>query len=373
MQTIISDNAIPLIKQLLPTAVRLIQVPADQITSRLISHADALFVRTVTQVDKPLLQNSSIRFVGSMSAGKDHLDTSCLDKNQIQWTTAAGCNANAVAQYVITCLALLRKKNRIPKQKLRAGIIGVGHVGTKVRDLLEPFCETILLNDPPKKTTHPNIKQTSLDAFHHLDLISLHTPLILNGPWPTEHLVDINLLSKQNPGCILINTSRGKVISGQTLKESDLTYCLDVFEHEPNIDPELVQQAFIATPHIAGYSLNAKLSASIQVIKTAYGFFGWENNINDNAILQQHLPQPNLTFDTPASWEDVVLSCYNIEKDHQSLQNILTHNTPKRFETLRREYTLRTEFEYFNIKCKTLAANQQRVLQHLGFAPVVPA
>ena len=177
---------------------------------------------------------------------------------------------------------------------------------------------------------------------------------------PTKHFIDQTLLNEQKSTCALINTSRGEVLN---LQNSTITSCLDVFEHEPNIDLKLAQSAFISTPHIAGYSLNAKLAATLQVVKKASQHFGWENSVDFDAILQEQIPRKTIKFDGVTSWEDIVLSCCKIEEDHQALQALLAYDAPhhgKGFEALRRNYALRLEFEIFEIASKGLPLGQQR-------------
>ncbi len=139
-----------------------------------------LWVRTVTQVDEALLAGTGVRFVGTATAGYDHLDTGWLDRNGIAWAYAPGANAVAVAEYVLCVIAALRTRDQLRGPSLRAGVIGVGQVGRIVADYLAQAGFQLILNDPPRAAPS-RVLNTPLTEFANLDLLCLHPALVRAG------------------------------------------------------------------------------------------------------------------------------------------------------------------------------------------------
>jgi erythronate-4-phosphate dehydrogenase len=363
MLVIVADDAIPLVHEIFSKVAKIKTLPSTDINQNALKNADILFTRSVTKVNATLLQNTPVKFVGTMTAGVDHLDTAWLNKNHIHYASAKGANAKAVADYVISVIAYLQNKHKLNQKTFRAGVIGAGHAGQLVAHLLKSIGANLLLNDPPRATKDKRFQSTPLSEFTDLDLISIHTPLITNGKSPTVNLIDAELLNQQKK-CVLINTSRGGVVDANALfKHNNITACVDVFPDEPNIDPTIIANALLTTPHIAGYSLAAKLRATLMIFDQARQFFNWKEIIDVNAILKQHQTHKTIHDEKATMWADIVLQAYNPFNDSQQLKE----KGSASFESLRKNYPLRAEFDTFEVIAPNLNPRDKEILMQLGF------
>ncbi len=360
MLSIIADSAIPLTREILQSVASVTQLPDHAITQQRIKEADALLVRSVTRVNSHLLNNTSIKFVGTATSGIDHLDIDYLQQNNIHWACSFGANAQAVSEYVTCCTALLQEQGILPKHNCRCGVIGVGHIGSKVVDSLKAIGAQVLANDPPKARREKSFSSTALEHLKDCDLITLHVPLHYQAEDATFHLIDDKQLSQQKSG-VLINTSRGEVIDSAALKQQQhMTLCLDVWENEPNIDNSLLDYAHIATPHIAGYGANAKQQASIMICQELLDFFNLP--LIYDTSKQNTAEVTPLNVDSQQNWQQVVLSVYNPEHDTQQLKQ------SQAFSTLRNRYQLRHAFsDQRLIGIEKLSHYDQSVLKKLSF------
>ncbi len=340
---IIADDKIPHLDESFGQYGQLVSVPGDSISPQMLQDATILLTRSITTVNTSLLKNTTVQFVGTMTAGIDHLDTTWLETAGIYWADAKGANANAVAQYVLACLAYLQTKGIVTQNKPRIGIIGVGHVGNRVNSYLKEIDADIVLNDPPRAEKENGFSSTPLSDWRDLDLITIHTPYNRDGRHPTHHLINKDFLAQQKPGCVILNTSRGAVVDTQALAQTnDLVACLDVFENEPAINQKIIEHCTLATPHIAGYSLQAKFNATHIVFSKACEYFGWKQpllHLSENE-------QPSLSFKNK-NWRQNVLTIYNPQDDDQQMRQVLAANDADiatAFERLRRNYALRQEW-----------------------------
>lgn len=244
--------------------------PGRAISPDDVSDADALLVRSITTVDAALLANSSVKFVASATSGTDHLDLAWLKANGIAVADAAGANANAVAEYVLAALAELILEDDLALWEKKVAVIGVGHVGTVLIQKLRALGINCVACDPlQQKLT--DIEYVDLDQALQADVICLHTPLTTEGPHATFRMLDRTNLKKINTDAVLINAGRGEVVDNKDLLEHlrenpDMRVVLDVWANEPRPLPELVARVFIGTPHMAGYSVEAKLAATQTVL-----------------------------------------------------------------------------------------------------------
>lgn len=345
---IIVDINIPLIDELLGHQFDITKLSSDEITRENLQDADTLICRSVTAVNETLLAGTTVKFVGTTTSGFDHFNTQWLEANNIAWRAAVGCNALAVAEYVVSCVALLRKNNYLHGTSLRAGIIGVGHVGKLVAEKLKILGFELLLNDPPRAEQEQDFKSTPLNEFKDLDLICLHTPLTTAGPYPTYHLINEEFLKQQKAGGIVLNASRGAVVSTDVLLNSakHLSLCLDVYEHEPHPNLKLIQQTLLSTPHIAGHSIQAKWRGTEMIVQQLMDFLGRTYV----PLAQYPIAPPTLDLSHLKNWEDIVLALYNPEQDSELLRNFLQQNATAGFSQLRNIYQIRHEFAYSKIK-----------------------
>jgi len=227
-------------------------------------------VRSITRVDAKLLAGSRLRFVATATSGTDHLDLDWLAGQGIKVVDAAGCNAPAVADYVMAALADLQQA----LSGRRVAVIGAGHVGRRLLHALLAAGADCVACDPliaPLSGALASVPMVSLEQALQADIISLHVPLSETGPHATRNLLDATRIRSLASGCVLINTARGEVLDLAALKQrvlerGDITAVLDVFPDEPEIDRSLCRLLPIVTPHIAGYSRSAKQSATRRVL-----------------------------------------------------------------------------------------------------------
>lgn len=340
---IVYDKEIPYLRECFHSNEHVLPLNANEISNESLRDADALFVRSVTPVDEALLCNSKVHFVGSATAGFDHIDTEYLDRKMIAWNYAPGCNAKAVADYVLISVAHLFQANILEKKKNKAGVIGIGHVGQQVVDLLEQLGFDIVVNDPPRADNDVDFVSTPLEEFYDLDLVCIHTPLTDNGPHPTHHLIDTRFLSHFNSKGVLLNAGRGACVDTTALKQAKLQTVLDVWENEPSIDIELAERAFIATPHIAGYSQAAKYRATKQIFEAFCNHFevDYYDSLTENA---NEFASIDLTA---PDWAKQILKIENLMDVSNSFKQELqkqTNTISETFKSLRKSYPFRKEF-----------------------------
>ncbi len=276
MKIVADENILP-IKKKLARDIDWIVKPGRDICADDVRDADALLVRSVTRVDESLLSGSSVKFVGTATSGTDHLDMAWLRAHGIAVADAAGCNANAVAEYVLAVLAQLILDDNIPLWQMTVAVIGVGHVGTTLVRKLRALGVRCVGCDPLQQLL-PDLEYVDLPQALQADVICLHTPLLMQGPMSTWHMIASRELAQLKKEAILINAGRGEVIDNTALlahlqRRPEQRVILDVWANEPRPSAELMKRVYIATPHIAGYSVEAKVNASMAVTRELAQFF----------------------------------------------------------------------------------------------------
>ncbi len=242
--------------------------PDREIRPEHLRDARALIVRSKTRVGPDLLENTPVEFVATATAGADHFDIPWLNHAGIAWTAAAGCNANAVAEYTATALVLLARQRAAPLPGRTLGVIGCGQVGSRVAEKAGFLGLRVLRNDPPLALKTGALEFLPLETvLAGADILTLHVPLESAGPFPTRHLADCRLFEKLKPGAWFLNSSRGAVADSDALQcaldHQLLTACvLDVWETEPELPAPLRRAADYLTPHIAGYSFEGLLNGT---------------------------------------------------------------------------------------------------------------
>lgn len=345
---VIVDNKIPYIKESIERlAEEVVFLPGNQFTKEAVRDADALIIRTRTHCNRELLENSRVRFIATATIGYDHIDTEYCKEAGITWTNAPGCNAASVAQYIHSALLLLQKKKGLNLNKARIGIIGVGNVGKRVKEVAESLGMEVLLNDPPRQEREGGEGFTDLMTIaRECDVITFHTPLNREGKYRTYHLADDAFFSSLSRKPFIINTSRGEVIETQALlnaleQEQIADAVIDVWEHEPGIDLTLLYKVFLGTPHIAGYSADGKANATRMSLEAFCDFFHLPKEFRIEP------PQPEQPLIEASTEEDAYLCMYNPERDSEALKS-----NPPLFESLRGNYPLRREKEAYTVWLK---------------------
>lgn len=373
---IIADENIVCVREAFAEFGEVITLPGRAITAAAVRDADILLVRSVTQVDATLLHESAVRYVGTATIGTDHIDLEFLRRSGIAFAHAAGCNANAVAEYVITALADLFVHRGRPFAEATLGVIGVGRIGTRVARLARALGMQVLLNDPPLARATGDPGYVSLDAVLQAEVLTLHVPLTRSGPEATYHLLDAGKLDALRDDAVLINTARGPVVDNVALRRwlaahPQAAAVLDVWEGEPEIDTGLLRQATLATPHIAGYSLEGKLDGTLMLYRALCRF------LQRGESWQPHLPavdSPQLTVRGDTGVEQAVYEATSavcpIRRDDAELRHLLQLPAEGRatyFDALRQNYPLRREFLNYRVHLQPADLNCAAMLAAVGF------
>lgn len=277
---VVVDNKIPYIKEAVSRiADEVVFLPGADFTKESVKDADALIVRTRTRCDRGLLEGTRVKFIATATIGYDHIDTEYCREAGITWTNCPGCNAGSVEQYVRSALGLLQRKKGLDLKNATIGVVGVGHVGSRVARMAGELGMKVLLNDPPRADRGESGFVGLATIARECDVITFHTPLNRDGAYRTYHLADEDFLFSLKRTPYLINSSRGEVVDTASLlaalaagRVKDAV--IDTWEHEPDISKELLEEAFLATPHIAGYSADGKANATRMSLEALCRFFG---------------------------------------------------------------------------------------------------
>lgn len=374
MIRIVADENIEFVREAFTALGELFVLPGRNISKKELINADALLVRSVTKVNKDLLEGTKIKFVGTATIGNDHIDKKYLASRKIFFTDAAGCNSDAVAEYVFAALLQLANELDVKLKNKLIGIVGVGNIGSRVAHLAETLGMKVLKNDPPIKRSTYLDDYLELDELMRADIITLHTPLIKEGADKTSHLFDYTRLKKLKDEAILINTSRGPVIDNKALVETidnkNLNVILDVWENEPNINPELLNKIKIATPHIAGYSLEGKVNGTVILYRALCDFLNivpaWKPVLTktENDII--NLPSMQIQ----ESLHKIFSHTYKIKEDDKNLRQLNNLEESVRggfFDSLRKDYPLRREFSNYKVKMNGRDNELENILKTFRF------
>jgi len=379
---IIADANIPRVAEMFSCFGKVTLMDGRNIHQTDLKSADVLLTRSVTQVNAQLLKGTAVKFVGSATIGIDHIDTDYLQKTDIGFANAPGCNAKSVVEYVFTTLAFTHQLTSLLKGEQVLGIIGLGNVGS----LLNHYCAQLGIKtrccDPFVQQTEENCRQKllvkkdriqwgTLNQVLSSEVITLHVPMTVEGQYPTFHLINAKNQHLWGKAALLINASRGAVVDNQIilnhLQASNTQVALDVWEHEPNICIALRDHCSIATPHIAGYSQNGKLQGTEMILAAFCQYFN---------VTQPHLQQHNGQFEGPITWNDklplwealsaLLLDAYPIDRDSVKLKAVEASAMAVEFDQLRKNYPIRREFHHWKVIGNVPELGKQ-ALRVLGF------
>jgi erythronate-4-phosphate dehydrogenase len=373
---IVADDKIPFLRGALEPYAEVVYLPGNEINRDLIMDADALLVRTRTKCNEQLLRDTNVRFIGTATIGFDHVDTQYCEENGIWWTNAPGCNSSSVQQYIAAALLTIAYGFSFYLREKTLGIIGVGNVGSKVAKLGKILGMNVLLNDPPRARKEGDKGFVSFDRImHEADFVTLHVPLTLTGEDKTYHLFDDITFKKMKEGSWFFNSSRGEVVDTIALKNilnsSRLGgTVIDVWENEPDIDPDLLSKVSLATPHIAGYSTDGKANGTAMIVNSLSSFF----HLPFKNWYPCNIPLPPFSEivvkgngrDEEDIIREAVLLTYDIKEDDQKFRN-----SPTGFEKQRGDYPLRREFPSYSVKLTNCSHDTQKSLENIGFIVVV--
>jgi len=370
---IVADENMPGVSALFGHLGEVRLVPGRGLSAAQVADADVLLVRSVTRVDRRLLEGSRVTFVGSATIGTDHVDLDYLARGGIAFANAPGCNAIGVVNYVIATLCRLEPRWR----EKSLGIIGCGNVGGRLYRVLAGLGVDSLCYDPflgPGE--RDNLRD--LDEVLAADILCLHTPLTTSGPFPTRHMINREVLANLAPGTLLINAGRGGAVETAALLDelnaARLRAALDVWEQEPAINPALLAAVDQATPHIAGYSLEGRLRGTLMVYQALCRWRGIAVGEEDVDLLASRYEDAG---DVPgkaaipgggATLNQLVLAAYDPGRDHRDLvaAGRAGGDLGAAFDRLRKGYRKRREFSHYTVTGVASARLRSQLLT-LGF------
>jgi erythronate-4-phosphate dehydrogenase len=375
---IIADDKIPFLRGSLEKVANIVYMPGGKIGANDVKTADALVIRTRTQCNASLLDGSSVKFIATATIGYDHIDTDYCRKNNIFWTNAPGCNSSSVEQYFISAMLSLAVKEKLNLSAMCLGVIGVGNVGSKVARVAEALGMKVLLNDPPRAFAEGLAGFESLEKIkNEADIISFHVPLNFEGPFKTAGMADRSFFENMKKKVILINSSRGEVINEKDLSQAMQkslfkAVVLDVWNNEPHIFTELMNEVSIVSPHIAGYSTDGKANGTLMSVQSLSRFF----KLGLDSWMPEDVPLPEntrITVDCTGKSEleilhEVYTQTYDILVDDAALRADVNG-----FEDQRGKYRLRREPAAYTVKLINNSwAGVEEKLEKLGFSVIAP-
>lgn len=371
---ILADENIALVHEAFAGFGDLQTIAGRDIRPEILHDVDALLVRSVTRVDSRLLEHSPCKFVGTATSGIDHIDTAWLEQKHIAFAQALGCNAASVVDYVFSACALLSKSDNKNWRDLGVGIIGCGEVGSRLAQRLLALGMRCKIYDPLLPATHPLSRYfTDLETVLQQDIVTVHTPLTRTGPWPTFHMLDAKRLKLLGENAILINAARGEVVDGKALLHRIEQYpgfrvVLDAWEGEPDISTELLHKVSLGTPHIAGYSSQGKLNGTAIILQAFCKNFALPAPQHLFAVRPEPLSVPTVTGNHWQLLNELILSAYDVGRDHQCMQTLMAvSNTRENFDSLRRTYPERKQFNQYRVVANNYPDTVLADLKALGF------
>lgn len=374
---IVADENIPLLDAFFQGFGEIRRYPGRSLDAASVREADILLVRSVTKVDRHLLEGSRVQFVGTCTIGTDHLDLDYFDQVGIRWSSAPGCNARGVVDYVLGSLLTLADLEGASLPERVYGVVGAGQVGGRLVSVLRALGWKVMVCDPLRQAAEGG-DYVELDTLlQACDVISLHTPLERGGQYPTWHLFGPAELAKLRPGAWLINASRGAVVDNGALRallqqRDDLHAVLDVWEGEPQVDLQLADLCTVATPHIAGYSLDGRQRGTAQIYRALCQHLG----VNEVIQLADLLPRPpvaqiELDAEVDLQWALAMLcrAVYDPRRDDADFRRSLSEDVQQQraaFDALRKHYPPRREIEGLSVRIRGSSPELARLISALG-------
>lgn len=370
------------------TLGKTVGVNGRSICSQDVRDAEILVIRSTTRVNKNLLEHSQVKFVCTATIGMDHIDTAYLDERGIKWCCAPGCNANSVAEYVSAAVLTVACRKNFSLSGKTIGVIGVGNVGSLVCRKAEALGMRILRNDPPKARQTRQIRAETVEntgnSFVDLnrvlaesDIITLHVPLTMDGPDATFALADKSFFDRMKPGSIFINTARGAVMNTEALlaamkKGIVSDAVIDTWEGEPDFSMVLLNQAAIATPHIAGYSFEGRVMGTVMIYKQTCEVFGFKSVWTpDNLLPTPAVPEIEIKTDgrpDEVVLNDIIRRVYDVESDDARFRAFDGNKCISgHFERLRSDYPIRREFRFTRVNVEDASPPLKNKIAGLGF------
>ncbi len=377
---IVCAETVLLGREAFSTAGKTLIIPDREISRDHLFDADALIIRSKTQITRELLKGTPVKFIGTATAGTDHIDTAWLESKGIYSCAAPGCNANSVSEYLVATLLVLGHRHGFNLEGKTIGVIGCGNVGSRVVKKCHALGMNVLRNDPPLAavSTDPDFQPLE-NLLAEADIVTLHVPLVKEGPWPTARMADYRFFEQLKPGALFINAARGSVCDYDALLDAKAAgaisrMVLDVWSPEPSFRTDVLKMADLASPHIAGHSYEGKLNGTVACYNELCNFF----EISKEWNIATALPAPEVpTLEIDCAGRDdeevlleIIQQVYDIEADDILIREAAVRDEIDRarnFDTLRKNYRVRREFSNTVVDIKNASESLRHKVKAMGF------
>ncbi|MCZ2722250.1 4-phosphoerythronate dehydrogenase [Marinomonas sp. 15G1-11] len=368
---IVADENMPKVRALFADFGDVSLVDGRSLTNKQVIDADVLLVRSVTKVNESLLKGASVQFVGTATIGVDHIDQDYLQTKGIGFSSAPGCNANAVADYVVSSLCYLHSSKGVDWLTKKIGVIGFGNVGSTVyKRLSSAGCDVSVFD--PFKQAEVEGPFVSFEEIMQSEIICLHAPLTKEGSHPTYHMINSKMLSYLKPNVSIISAGRGGVIDEVALAkryselDEQLNLIFDVWEGEPEISPTTLSIVDIATPHIAGYSKQGREIGTFMIYEAFLSHFGLDSSkFYKDCVSKGYISSIVSGHDSTQLdvLSKIVHSIYDVMRDDSYMRSAYKRCSQKKvpFDDLRKNYIERDELN-------TCYVSEKNIFTALGFS-----
>jgi erythronate-4-phosphate dehydrogenase len=367
---LVLDSAITITPRLSQLPVDLVAVAASDIGPEVLSGAQGLLTRTVTRVDAALLEGSSVSLVGTASAGVDHVDLDYLSANGIGFASAAGCNAQAVGDYVLSAIGLCGRLEAV-MEGATVGLVGYGNVGRQLAARLVDLGAAVRVFDPFVSDFGAGIESADLHKVLQCSVVSLHASLHSNEPDPSYHMIGLAESSWIPSDALLINAGRGKLLTvaaAEMLLLRGVDMVLDTWPDEPRVDPTLLAGVRYGTPHIAGYSQQSKINATDFLIDALAGSLGLtQSRLCPSQVGSEQVWAVESTSSVAQTVTELVARVGRLRTDDLNFRRRWSElATSECFESQRREYVLRDQLNGLSVQLSEEKSGLRPMLLALG-------
>ena len=339
---IVADRFIPFLEGVFEPYAEVVYKDGPDICREDCLDADVLITRTRTKCNADLLEGTNVKMISTATIGTDHIDLPWCEEHGIEVYNAAGCNAGGVMDYVFSALYGVAARKKIPLQDAKLGIVGVGHVGRKIERAGRKLGFQILRCDPPRAEKEGPEGFCSLDELlAEAQIVTLHVPL----DETTRAMANDEFFAKIQPGAIFINAARGEIVDESALLRARPklgALVIDTWCNEPDVNPHLIAECDIATPHIAGYSYQGKQNGTAMAVRAVarrYGIPQLEEFYPETENLDLHPVIIDVAGKSQGEIASMVQYNYPIFTD-----DFMFRTDPQGFERLRSMYQYRREY-----------------------------
>ena len=368
---VVIDSAMWVTPRLSTLPIELVPIRGTQIVPGDLEDANALLTRTVTRVDANLLQDSPISFVGTASAGTDHIDTPFLSERGIQLANAAGCNAGAVADYVLDAIHQCQRLESLISGTT-VGLVGYGAVGRHLAARLSKLGGKVKVYDPYVESTEADVTFFALPEVLGCSIVSLHAALHNDQRYPSAQMIDQAAAGYISPDALFINAGRGGLVTEEALHrlaDKGVTLVLDTWPNEPSVSQELLSRVAFATPHIAGYTGTAKKNATNFLIEPLVRALSLDNPFN--TLESEETKQVTLDLSHESEIHGLMTAMEAVSRlaqdDGEFREAWKKSQTADNFEMQRTQYRLRDQYSALTVEAVNTSTELQRLLIAAGF------